>query len=85
MFSVILAPMIMFGCTYYPWVGLERVPGIKYIVLINPLVYVSEGMRAALTPAVPHMPIGAMLAALVAISVLFLWLGIRAFDRRAIS
>jgi ABC-2 type transport system permease protein len=85
MFAVILAPMIMFGCTYYPWVGLERVPAIKYIVLINPLVYVSEGMRAALTPAVPHMPIAAMLAALVAICVLFLWLGIRAFDRRAIS
>src|SRR5882672_2020620 len=28
MFSVILAPMIMFGCTYYPWVGLERVPAM---------------------------------------------------------
>ncbi len=63
----------------------EEVRACGGIVLINPLVYVSEGMRAALTPAVPHMPLGAMLAALVAISVLFLWLGLRAFDRRAIS
>ncbi len=85
MFSVILAPMIMFGCTYYPWVGLERVPAMKYVVLINPLVYVSEGMRAALTPTIPHMPIAAMLTALVVIAVLFLWLGLRAFRRRAIS
>ena len=85
MFSVILAPMIMFGCTYYPWVGLERVPLMQYIVLINPLVYVSEGMRAALTPTIPHMPLPALLAALVAICVLFLWLGLRAFRRRAIS
>ena len=85
MFSVILAPMIMFGCTYYPWVGLERVPLIKYIVLINPLVYVSEGMRASLTPTIPHMPLAFLLAALVAICVLFLWLGLRAFRRRAIG
>ncbi len=85
MFSVILAPMIMFGCTYYPWVGLRQVPLMQYVVLVNPLVYVSEGMRAALTPSIAHMPIPASLAALVVISIVFLWLGLRAFDRRAIS
>ena len=85
MFSVILAPMIMFGCTYYPWIGLEHIPAMKYAVLINPLVYVSEAMRAALTPSVPHMPSVVTLAALVLISAVFLWLGLRAFDRRAIS
>ena len=31
------------------------------------------------------MPIAAMLTALVVIAVLFLWLGLRAFRRRAIS
>ena len=85
MFSVILAPMIMFGCTYFPWIGLQRVPLMKYVVLINPLVYVSEGMRAALTPTVAHMPLALLLLALVAVSALFLWLGLRAFRRRAIS
>ena len=58
---------------------------MQYVVLINSLVYVSEGMRAALMPSVPHMPVVAMLAALVAICVLFFWLGLRAFGRRAIS
>ena len=85
MFSVILAPMIMFGCTYYPWSGLSRVPWMKWVVLINPLVYVSEGMRAALTPTVPHMPAAAILAALVVITAIFLVLGLRAFDKRAMS
>ncbi|HYS53889.1 MAG TPA: ABC transporter permease [Thermoanaerobaculia bacterium] len=85
MFSVILAPMIMFGCTYYPWIGLGHVRAMKYIVLIDPLVYVSEGMRAALTPTVPHMSVVAVLGALVAICGVFLWLGLRAFGRRAIS
>jgi ABC-2 type transport system permease protein len=85
MFSVILGPMIMFGCTYYPWAGLKVVPAMQYLVLINPLVYVSEGMRAALTPTMPHMNVPVMLAALVAITVLFLLLGLRAFDKRAMK
>ena len=85
MFSVIVAPMIMFGCTYYPWAGLTHVPLMKWLVLINPLVYVSEGMRAALTPGVPHMPIAAILSALVVLTVLFMWIGLRAFDKRAMS
>jgi ABC-2 type transport system permease protein len=85
MFSVILGPMIMFGCTYYPWAGLQVVPAMKYSVLINPLVYVSEGMRAALTPSMPHMSVPVMLAALVATTVVFLTLGLRAFDKRAMK
>jgi ABC-2 type transport system permease protein len=85
MFSVIVAPMIMFGCTYYPWAGLSHVPVMKWLVLINPLVYVSEGMRAALTPAVPHMPVPLILGALVILTVLFMHLGLRAFDKRAMS
>jgi ABC-2 type transport system permease protein len=85
MFSVIIAPMIMFGCTYYPWTGLSAVPAMKYVVLVNPLVYASEGMRATLTPSVPHMHLGAIVAALVVLIALFLWLGLRAFMKRAIS
>lgn len=85
MFSVILAPMIMFGCTYYPWAGLARIPGMKWAVLVNPLVYVSEAMRAALTPDVPHMPSVAIFAALLLITAVFVFLGLRAFDKRAMS
>jgi ABC-2 type transport system permease protein len=85
MFSVILGPMIMFGCTYYPWSGLEHIVVLKYGVLINPLVYVAEGMRAALTPSVPHMAIWAILIALVTITGLFTYLGLRSFDKRAMS
>ena len=50
MFSVIVAPMIFFGCAYYPWQGCRVVPAMKYAVLINPLVYVAEGMRACSRP-----------------------------------
>ena len=85
MFSVVVAPMIMFGCTYYPWRGLDAVPIMKWAVLIDPLVYVSEGIRSALTPEIPHMNVLVIAAALLALTVLFLFLGIRAFLRRAIG
>jgi ABC-2 type transport system permease protein len=85
MFSTIVAPMIFFGCTYYPWRGLDAVPVVKYLVLINPLVYVSEGMRASLTPGVPHMPLAVVLAMLMVLALGFGGVGLRAFDKRAIG
>jgi ABC-2 type transport system permease protein len=85
MFSVIIAPMLFFGCAYYPWRGLDVVPVLKYIVLVNPMVYVSEGMRGALTPAVPHMPLGIVVIALLIVSAFFWTLGTRSFFKRAIG
>lgn len=85
MFSVVLTPMIFFGCAYYPWAGLRVIPWLKWAVLVNPLVYVAEGMRGALTPAMPHMPLAAVAAALVVVTVVFWTLGSRSFVRRALS
>src|SRR4051812_40034921 len=85
MFGVILAPMIFFGCAYYPWQGLSAVPLMKYAVLINPLVYVAEGMRGALTPTAPHMSLPIVIVALVLITMLFWTLGMRSFLRRAVG
>jgi ABC-2 type transport system permease protein len=85
MFGVLLTPMIFFGCAYYPWQGLNAVPVMKYAVLINPLVYVAEGMRGVLTPALPHMNLWIVSAALVVITGLFWLVGIRSFMRRAVS
>jgi len=77
--------MIFFGCAYYPWQGLSTVPVMKYAVLINPLVYVAEGMRAALTPASPHMPLAIVVVALVVITAIFWMLGMRSFMKRAVG
>jgi len=85
MFGVIVAPMMMFGCAYYPWSALKVVPTLQYAVLANPLVYVSEGMRAALTPSLPHMPLWAVLSALALITGFFWTMGIRSFEKRAFS
>ncbi len=85
MFSVIIAPMLFFGCAYYPWRGLDVVPVMKYLVLVNPMVYVAEGMRGALTPSVPHMPLLVVGVALIVVTTTFWILGMRSFYKRAIG
>jgi ABC-2 type transport system permease protein len=84
-FNVLIAPMIMFGCAYYPWAGLKVVPIVQKIVLINPMVYASEGFRAALTSQLPHMPLWLILGGLLGFSLLFTLLGLRQFERRAVD
>ena len=85
MFSMILTPMIFFGCTYYPWSALSSFPILKRAVLVNPLVYASEGLRAALVPQFPHLSTAAILIALCFFDLLLLRLGLRQFEKKAIS
>ena len=85
MFSLVLAPMIFFGCTYYPWQAMATFPILKRVVLINPLVYASEGFRSALVPGFPHLPQAAILTCLVLFNATFLSFGLRQFRKRAVS
>jgi ABC-2 type transport system permease protein len=85
MFSLVLAPMIFFGCAYYPWKTLDPFPILQRVVLLNPVVYASEGLRGVLVPKYPHLPVSAALAALVLFNALFILLGLRQFRRKAVS
>ena len=84
LFSAIIGPMMFFGCAYHPWQDLSIVPTMKVVVLGNPLVYLSEGLRGTLTPSVQHMRLAIAMSALGLIAVAFWVLGIRTFVRRAI-
>ena len=61
------------------------VPGLQYAVLVNPLVYASEGLRGTLAPQVPHIarPITAAVLALADVGLVAL--GIRKFRKKAVS
>jgi ABC-2 type transport system permease protein len=85
MFSLVVAPMIFFGCTYYPWRALERFPIMQRLVLVNPLVYASEGFRSALVPQFPHLGTLLILIGLVAFNAAFFTLGMRQFRRKALT
>jgi ABC-2 type transport system permease protein len=85
MYTLVVAPMMMFGCAYYPWSALRFAPVLQYAVLINPLVYASEGLRGALMPQVPHIPGLAVVGALAAMDVGLLVFGLRQFQRKTVS
>lgn len=89
MFGFIVLPITFLGGTYYPWTALEAIkvggfPWLQALVCINPLIYVTEGFRAALTTA-SHMPLYVIYPVLIALCALFLWAGCRGFHRRVIS
>jgi ABC-2 type transport system permease protein len=85
MFSMVITPMIFFGCTYYPWSALNNFPILQKIVLVNPLVYASEGLRGALVPQFPHLSAIAVLIALVVFDLLLLLAGLRQFHKKSVS
>jgi ABC-2 type transport system permease protein len=84
-FSVVLLPLTFLGCIYYPWSTLSPIPWLKYAVLVNPLVYMSEGLRASLTPSLPHMPIWGFSTALIGGVIGLTLLSLRTFQRRVVD
>ena len=62
---------------------LTAVPWFAVICALNPMTYVSEGLRGVLTPHVPHLPTPLCLAVLAAATVVLLVAAVHAFRRRA--
>jgi len=89
MFGFIILPITFLGGTYYQWTRLSPVTigpwhWLQTVVLLNPLLYVNEGMRAAITN-VPHMHLYVIYPVLVGFCGAFLTLGLRNFRRRVLS
>jgi ABC-2 type transport system permease protein len=89
MFGFIILPITFLGGTYYEWTRLAPVTvggwhWLQTLVLINPLIYVNEGMRAAFTDA-PHMHLYVVYPVLMGFATLFITLGLRNFRRRVLS
>jgi ABC-2 type transport system permease protein len=88
MFGFVVLPLTFLGGTYYQWTRLSPVKlggfhWLQTIVLINPLIYIAEGMRAALT-SISHMPLYVVYPVLIGFCAFFLALGLRNFRRRVL-
>ncbi|MBV8463367.1 MAG: ABC transporter permease [Acidimicrobiales bacterium] len=89
MFGFVVLPITFLGGTYYQWTRLSPIAvggwhWLQTIVLINPLLFVNEGMRAAFTDA-PHMHLYVIYPALVGFLVAFLSVGLYNFRRRVLA
>jgi ABC-2 type transport system permease protein len=76
--------MMLFGCAYYPWMSLGVLGPLQWLFLLNPLVFMSEAMRLAVTPEIHHMPLPLILAGLVGFTVALALAGARSFEKRTI-
>ena len=89
MFGFVVLPLTFLGGTYYQWTKLapvefDGVHWLQILVLVNPLIYVTEGMRAGLTHA-SHMHLYIVYPVLIAFCAVFLTLGLRKFASRVLS
>jgi ABC-2 type transport system permease protein len=85
MFALILTPLIFTGSTQYPWPSLDRLRWFQVVTACNPLTYVSEAMRGAIVPDVPHMSVAVTIPVMFASTALFIYTGMRGFRRRALD
>jgi ABC-2 type transport system permease protein len=88
MFGFIILPITFLGGTYYQWtrlapVEVSHVHWLQILVLVNPLIYVNEGMRAAFTNA-PHMHLYVVYPVVIGFGALFLAIGLRNFRRKVL-
>lgn len=88
MWGFVVLPLTFLGGTYYQWtklapVQLAGIHWLQILVLINPLIYVTEGMRAGLT-SFSHLHLYIVYPVLLAFCAAFLWLGLRNFRRRVL-
>ncbi|MDQ6650571.1 MAG: ABC transporter permease [Actinomycetota bacterium] len=84
-FSLVFTPLLFTGCSQYPWPSLDRLRWFQVVTAANPMTYVSEGLRAAMVPSVPHIrPWICIVALIVAIAAL-MSVGVRCFYRRAVN
>ena len=84
LFALVVLPLTFLGAIYYPWQALEPIRWLQILVLVNPLVYMCEGFRAALTTVRPH-GLWAVYGALIGFAVVLTWLGVSGFQKRVVT
>ncbi|HZO35229.1 MAG TPA: ABC transporter permease [Gaiellaceae bacterium] len=84
-FSLVFTPLLFTGCSQYPWPSLDRLRWFQILTAANPMTYVSEMLRGALTPSVPHLAPWICIVVLLPAIATLLVLGVRGFYRRAID
>ncbi|EMD23176.1 ABC-2 type transporter [Amycolatopsis azurea DSM 43854] len=84
-FSLVMPPLLFTGSAQFPFPELGTVPWFRALCALNPMTYVSEGLRGSLTPQIAHLPAWLSVAGLAAALLVFTPASLWAFRRRAIT
>jgi len=83
LFVRVVNPMYMFGGFLYSWEAVNQLsPAIGYLQLLNPLLYVMEGMRAATLGPEGYLPFWTSLGVLFIFTLLVGWDAVRRLLKR---
>lgn len=83
LFVRIVNPMYMFGCYFYSWHSVYALsPWIGIAHLLNPMMFVMEGMRHAALGDLQTIPFGYAILGLVFFTALCAWDAIRRLKKR---
>ena len=85
LFSLVFTPLLFTGSSQYPWPSLDRIRWFQVVTAANPMTYVSEALRGALVPSVPHIQPWICLLVLVFAICVLITVGVKGFYRRAID
>jgi ABC-2 type transport system permease protein len=83
--TLVITPLIFTGSSQYPWPSLAHLRWFQVLSALNPMTYVSEGLRGLMAPSVPHMPVWVCFVVAIGSLVILTAVGMAGFLRRALG
>jgi ABC-2 type transport system permease protein len=84
-FALVTTPLLFTGSSQYPWPSLAHLRWFQVVSALNPMTYVSEGLRGLMAPTVPHIQLWVCFVAAVGSLVVLTAVGMIGFLRRALG
>ncbi len=83
LFVRVINPLYMFGGYFFSWTAVYALSHTAgYLTLLNPLMYVMEGMRSAMLGPTGYLPFGMSVLALILFTLVLGWDAIRRLSKR---
>ena len=83
--TLVLTPLIFTGSSQYPWPSLQHLRWFQVVSALNPMTYVSEGLRGLMAPGVPHIQTWICFVVAVGSLVVLMVVGMIGFIRRSLG
>jgi ABC-2 type transport system permease protein len=84
-FALVTTPLLFTGSSQYPWPSLTHIRWFQIVSALNPMTYVSEGLRGLMAPNVPHIQTWICFVAAIGSLVVLTAVGMVGFLRRALG
>jgi len=84
MFPGFLMPIIFTGAIFFSWNSLSKIPIMKALVLLNPLVYINEALRRIMINANNSMPLWFSFLGIIVFTCIMGSVGMKRFKKMAV-